>query len=99
MENNKLETAILQISTEERAVNYQWEKDADKLDKRISIVSMDDIKKMKDSGWSFEPDISFLCEGMTLALHPFYLTNAILILTIAEDELFKDKFNCLGRGL
>ena len=26
MENNKLETAILQISTEERAVNYQWEK-------------------------------------------------------------------------
>lgn len=33
MENNKLEAAILQISTEERAVNYQWEKDADKLDK------------------------------------------------------------------
>ena len=45
MENNKLGAAILQVSTEERAVNYQWEKDADKLDKNISIVSMDDIKK------------------------------------------------------
>ena len=33
MENHKLGAAILQISTEERAVNYQWEKDADKLDK------------------------------------------------------------------
>ena len=96
MENNKLETAILQISTEERAVNYQWEKDADKLDKRISIVSMDDIKKMKDSGWSFEPDISFLCEGMTLALHPF-IDKRYIDINIAEDELFKDKFNCLGR--
>lgn len=96
MENNKLETDILQISTEERAVNYQWEKDADKLDKRISIVSMDDIKKMKDSGWSFEPDISFLCEGMTLALHPF-IDKRYIDINIAEDELFKDKFNSLGR--
>ena len=32
MENNKLEAAILQISTEERVVNYQWEKNADKLE-------------------------------------------------------------------
>ena len=54
MENNKLGAAILQVSTEERAVNYQWEKDADKLDKNISIVSMDDIKKMEDSGWTFK---------------------------------------------
>ena len=50
MENNKLGAAILQISTEERAVNYQWEKDADKLDKNISIICMDDIQKMKDEG-------------------------------------------------
>lgn len=72
MENNKLETAILQISTEERAVNYQWEKDADKLDKRISIVSMDDIKKMKDSGWSFEPDISFFMRRYDISITSFY---------------------------
>ena len=96
MENNKLEAAILQISTEERAVNYQWEKDADKLDKRISIVSMDDIKKMNDSGWTFKPDMPFLCEGMTLALHPF-IPKCYIDINIAEDKLFKDKFNCLGR--
>ena len=47
MENHKLGAAILQISTEERAVNYQWEKDADKLDKNISIICMDDIQKMR----------------------------------------------------
>ena len=52
MENHKLGAAILQISTEERAVNYQWEKDADKLDKNISIICMDDIQKMKDNGWT-----------------------------------------------
>ena len=36
MENNKLGAGILQISTEERAINYRWEKDADKLDKNIT---------------------------------------------------------------
>ena len=91
MENNKLEAAILQISTEERAVNYQWEKDADKLDKRISIVSMDDIKKMNDSGWTFKPDMPFLCEGMTLAFHPF-IPKCYIDINFAEDKLFKDYF-------
>ena len=96
MENNKLGAAILQISTEERAVNYQWEKDADKLDKKISIVSMDDIKKMNDSGWTFKPDIPFLCEGMTLALHPF-IYKCYIDINSAEDEIFKDKLDCLGK--
>ena len=41
MENNKLNAAILQISTEERATNYHWEKNADKLDKNIAVVCMD----------------------------------------------------------
>lgn len=95
MENNKLEAAILQISTEERAVNYQWEKDADKLDKNISIVCMDDIKKLVNDGWKFKTKMP-IREGMTLALHPF-ISKCYIDINIAEDELFKDKFNCLGR--
>lgn len=95
MENNKLGAAILQVSTEERAVNYQWEKDADKLDKNISIVSMDDIKKMKDSGWTFKTAMP-LYEGMTLALHPF-IHKCYIDITSAEDEIFKDKLDCLGK--
>ena len=54
MENNKLEAAILQISTEERVVNYQWEKNADKLDKNISIVCIDDIQNLVNDGWTFK---------------------------------------------
>lgn len=95
MGNNKLGAAILQVSTEERAVNYQWEKDADKLDKNISIVSMDDIKKMKDSGWTFKIAMP-LCEGMTLALHPF-IYKCYIDINSAEDEIFKDKLDCLGK--
>ena len=95
MENNKLEAAILQISTEERAVNYRWEKDANKLDKNISIVCMDAIQKMKDNGWTFKTNMP-LCEGMTLALHPF-IHKCYIDITSAEDEIFKDKLDCLGK--
>ena len=95
MENNKLEAAILQISTEERAVNYRWEKDADKLDKNISIVCMHDIQNLVNDGWTFKTKMP-IHEGMTLALHPF-ISKCYIDINIAEDELFKDKFNCLGR--
>ena len=95
MENNKLGAGILQISTEERAVNYRWEKDADKLDKNISIVCMDDIQNLVNDGWTFKTKMP-IREGMTLALHPF-ISKCYIDINIAEDELFKDKFNCLGR--
>ena len=95
MENNKLGAGILQISTEERAVNYRWEKDADKLDKNISIVCMDDIQNLVNDGWTFKTKMP-IREGMTLALHPF-ISKCYIDINIAEDELFNDKFNCLGR--
>lgn len=95
MENNKLGAGILQISTEERAVNYRWEKDADKLDKNISIVCMHDIQNLVNDGWTFKTKMP-IHEGMTLALHPF-ISKCYIDINIAEDELFKDKFNCLGR--
>ena len=95
MENNKLEAGILQISTKERTVNYRWEKDADKLDKNISIVCMDDIQNLVNDGWTFKTKMP-IREGMTLALHPF-ISKCYIDINIAEDELFKDKFNCLGR--
>lgn len=95
MENNKLGASILQISTKERTVNYRWEKDADKLDKNISIVCMDDIQNLVNDGWIFKTKMP-IREGMTLALHPF-ISKCYIDINIAEDELFKDKFNCLGR--
>ena len=95
MENNKLEPAILQVSTEERAVNYHWEKDADKLDKNISIVCMEDIQKMKDDGWTFKTNMP-LCEGMILALHPF-INKCYIDINSAEDEIIKDKLDSLGK--
>lgn len=95
MENNKLGASILQISTKERTVNYRWEKDADKLDKNISIVCMDDIQNLVNDGWTFKTKMP-IREGMTLALHPF-ISKCYIDINIAEDELFKDKFNCLGR--
>lgn len=95
MENNKLEAAILQVSTEERAINYQWEKNADKLDKNIKIVCMDKIQEMKDDGWSFKTSMP-LCEGMTLALHPF-VNKCYIDINSAEDIIFKDKLDSLGK--
>ena len=95
MENIKLGAGILQISTEERAINYRWEKDADKLDKNISIVCMNDIQNLVNDGWTFKTKIP-IREGMTLALHPF-ISKCYIDINIAEDELFKDKFNCIGR--
>ena len=95
MENNKLGASILQISTKERTINYRWEKDADKLDKNISIVCMDDIQNLVNDGWTLKTKMP-IREGMTLALHPF-ISKCYIDINIAEDELFKDKFNCIGR--
>lgn len=95
MENNKLNAAILQISTEERATNYHWEKNADKLDKNIAVVCMDGIQKLVNDGWKFKTKMP-IHEGMTLALHPF-ISKCYIDINRAENELFKDKLNCMGK--
>lgn len=94
MENNQLKE-ILYIAPEERTINYKWEKNSNLLSPNLAVVTVDDIEHLKKEGWKIKSQIP-LTEGMVLAKHP-YLDKCYMDINLAEDELLKDKFNCIGR--
>uniref|UniRef100_A0AB33IML0 Uncharacterized protein n=1 Tax=Prevotella sp. GTC17253 TaxID=3236793 RepID=A0AB33IML0_9BACT len=94
MENYQLKD-VLYLAPEERVINYKWEKDSDKLSQNLAVMSITDIRDMEEHGMKFKTKVS-LCEGMTLVKHP-YIANCYMDVNLAEDTLFKDKLNCIGR--
>lgn len=94
MENYQLKD-VLYLAPEERVINYKWEEDHGKLSPNLAVVSITDIRDMQEHGVKFKTNLS-LCEGMTLVKHP-YIANCYMDVNLAEDTLFKDKLNCIGR--
>lgn len=94
MENYQLKD-VLYLAPEERVINYKWEEDHGKLSPNLAVVSITDIRNMQEHGVKFKTNLS-LCEGMTLVKHP-YIANCYMDVNLAEDTLFKDKLNCIGR--
>lgn len=94
MENYQLKD-VLYLAPEERVINYKWEEDHGKLSPNLAVVSITDIRDMQEHGVKFKTNVS-LCEGMTLVKHP-YIANCYMDVNLAEDTLFKDKLNCIGR--
>lgn len=94
MENYQLKD-VLYIAPKEQTVNYKWEKDSDKLSPNLAVVSLDNIRDMEKHEVKFKTNSS-LCDGMTLVKHP-YIANCYMDVNLAEDTLFKDKLNCIGR--
>jgi hypothetical protein len=94
MENYQLKD-VLYLAPEERVINYKWEEGHGKLSPNLAVVSITDIRDMQEHGVKFKANLS-LCEGMTLVKHP-YIANCYMDVNLAEDTLFKDKLNCIGR--
>lgn len=94
MELIKLDGDIIHIVTEERAINYRWEQNANKLNQNLQIISIADMNTALTQGhYSF--DLSgALSLGMVLAKHPF-LPNRYIDINEAQDVIFEDKLNCM----
>ena len=71
--------------------NYNWEKNADKLDPNVQIVSYDNVRLMDIDIF----DGKFPMLDSILVKHPF-IPNKYIPLDMTEDALTKTKLNCLG---
>ena len=93
--NNKvpeLNGEVIHIISDERSINWKWEKDSDKVSKKIQFVSIDDIPMIRSNS-----DIQFpvVIEKDVLIKHPFE-PNTYLSIDDACNEIRIDKFFKIG---
>lgn len=92
MEDCKLTGNIIYVTSKERAINYKWEKYADKLSPEVQIVSVNDIQQMDIDIFD---DRKLPIINKILVKHPF-IPNKYISLDRTEDALTKTKLNCLS---
>ena len=93
MSENVQMKEVLFVTSNERAINYRWEDDYNKLNSGLQVVSIDDI--MHD-------DIVFLNKRKNdiqlesiFIRHPL-MPNTYIDINSAEDVFMKIKLDCLG---
>jgi hypothetical protein len=91
MENEELTGQVLHIVSPERAINYKWEENADKLPSGLQIISIDDYNSLPDS--IKRSRFGNVNLNDVLILEPY--TKRYIAATQAEQEFFKGKFNTL----
>lgn len=60
---------VIYITTEERAKNWMWEKDKEKVDKRVQFVSVEDIELIRKNGEIRVPEKCY--KDVVLIKHPY----------------------------
>lgn len=88
----ELKGEVIHITSDERSINWEWEKDSDKVDKKIQFVSINDIPMIRNNS-----DIQFpvVSENDVLIKHPFE-PNTYLSIDDACNEIRIDKFLKIG---
>lgn len=92
MENEELKGQVLHIVSPERAINYKWEENADKLPSGLQIISIDDYNSLPDS--IKRSRFGNVNLNDVLILEPY--TKRYIAAPQAEQEFFKGKFNTLS---
>lgn len=79
---------VIYITTEERAKNWEWEKDSEKIDKRVQFLSREDLMSIsKRENWNIPPKCF---ENDVLVRYP-YQSNKFIFLKDIEG-FRNDKF-------
>jgi len=88
----ELNREVIHITSDEKSINWEWEKDSDKVSRKIQFVSIDDIPIIRNNS-----DIQFpiVSENDVLIRHPFE-PNTYLSTDDACNEIRIDKFFKLG---
>ncbi len=89
----KITKDVILVAFPERAINYAWEDDSDKVND-IDIISQDDIEELRGSSDIILP-AGTIPVGTTLIRHP-YEKLKFVELEKAEDIFFKDKMNLMA---
>ena len=87
----ELSGEIIYVTTPERAINYKWEKNFNKLSPEIQVVSIEDIQNIGRDVF----DNKRILLNTILVKHPF-IPNKYIEIDRTEDAITKSKLNCLG---
>lgn len=96
---SELNGEVIHITSDEKSINWEWEKDSDKVSRKLQFVSIDDIPMIRNNS-----DIKFpvVSENDVLIKHPFE-PNTYISVNDASNEIRKDKWfkiseiaQCLG---
>lgn len=80
---------VIYVTTPEKSVNYKWRDNYEKLSPEIQVVSIDDIKNLDREVVDAKVRL-----GTILMKHPFM--EKYIEIDQLEDEITKEKLNCLG---
>jgi len=88
----KLKGEVIHITSDERSINWEWEKNSDKVSRKIQFVSIDDIPMIRNNS-----DIQFpvVSENDVMIKHPFE-PKTYLSIDDACNEIRIDKFFKIG---
>ena len=85
---SELKGDVIHITSDERSINWKWDRKSDKIDKRIQFVSIDDIPAIRENTNVVFPEVY---ENDVLIKHPFE-PNTYLNLKDAVNVIKKDKW-------
>ncbi len=92
MDNKQITGEVINVVSPLRAENFEWERDRDKVDPRLQVVSYNDIKPFADNDNVTLLRVNNPYEGQILIRHPF-LPNTFIDANDSQEDLFKDKVN------
>ena len=88
----ELNGEVIHITSDEKTINWEWEKDSDKVSRQIQFVSIDDIPLIRNNSNMQLPTVF---ENDVLIKHPFE-PNTYLSIGEACNEIRIDKFLKIG---
>jgi hypothetical protein len=85
----ELRERVIHVTSDERSINWEWEKNSEQVNRQIQFVSIDDIPSIRSNTNVVLP--SEIQEGDILIKHPFE-PDTYLNVVDAKDEICKDKW-------
>lgn len=86
-------TQVLVLAPEEKCINYRWYEDADKIDRRIQLVTPEYVSS--DKFPCVVDKCNGMSDGMMLIRHPFIKDTFVDVIKL-EDEILHLKLNTLN---
>lgn len=90
MEPIELQKEIIWIDTDEKSIRYKWEDNANKLNRNIQVVSIEDYDNIRNAGKYLLP--KHIDIGMGLIRHP-YNPDKYIKLQEAESIIYNEKMH------
>lgn len=90
MENHNITGEVINIVSPLQAETYGWEKNNEKVDSRLQVISINDIKGYAENDGITLLNITNPYQGQILIRHPF-LPNTYIDAKYSQDQLFQEK--------